>query len=297
MQGEADMHVFHRDDGRRSQSNQPCTGTAPPAAGAFTLIELLAVIAIVALLLAILAPSLRQVGVQARSSICQRNQTHTWAALNNYINTASEHFPPQAAEWGRKYPTVRRGSHGDGYIPLTAQYGAGLGKGIDGLFPNPDDYNGLWGCPETTIRGYREGWKSGAGAVRIFWNYRFGLVGAKTTIDDISRLEPDQDPERYTERTPSRAWLNDPGRTLAFADGLYYVIRPTGPNYLVFRHETELSLPAFSYPQYKDLWNHGALDGKANLTFADGHVETMKRPQYDDARAKGRLVFNLDGTQ
>jgi len=83
-----------------------------PKAKAFTLIELLVVIAIISLLLAILIPTLRQVGRQARAVVCQSNERQWGLAFAAYASdndgklyvwrpgTASDRFlGPPASYW------------------------------------------------------------------------------------------------------------------------------------------------------------------------------------------------------
>src|SRR5262245_18859001 len=52
----------------------------------FTLMEVLVVAAVIALLMAILLPSLRQARVQSRRTVCQANLKQIAFALNAYID-------------------------------------------------------------------------------------------------------------------------------------------------------------------------------------------------------------------
>ena len=174
---------------------------------------------------------------------------------------------------------------------MTAYYGAGIGEGKDDLYPNPENYMGLFGCSETSIVGMREGWRSGSGAVRVLWNREFGRFKidgkTKTTVDELSGPS-----DTLTTRTPTLSSITRPQNTLALADSLYYSV-----GYIVFRHNSKVQLsrswPAL-YTEYNALYNvPGALTGWANISFSDGHVESMDRDRYDDARAGGQLVYSL----
>ena len=277
-------------DERRRCETRERTCTSP----GFTLIELLVVIAIIAILISLLVPSLSQAKTLARSAVCKGNQKQTHTALLNYAIDAADHLPPQGAEWGKGSPTARYGSHGDGYIPLTAQYGARVGKGKDGLYPNPDNYLGLWGCPEGSIVGIREKWFSGSGAVRVYWNRMFGRFREdgkwKTTNGGGSYYESHR--STLTTRTPMFSSIVQPAETLAMADALYYSV-----GYVVFRHNSNVQLSrSWSQLQsdYTALYRiPGALTGWANITFADGHVASYNHDSYDAAVAGREIVFSL----
>jgi len=64
----------------------------------FTIIELMVVIAIIAILIALLLPALRQVREVARQTICASNQRQLLVAAGVYANENREHWPHQRAD-------------------------------------------------------------------------------------------------------------------------------------------------------------------------------------------------------
>ena len=74
----------------------------------FTLIELLVVIAIIALLMAILMPSLRRAKHQAQATVCKSN-LHQWATIfSMYTNEYDGHFMPGLIQkhWNGRYTWI-----------------------------------------------------------------------------------------------------------------------------------------------------------------------------------------------
>lgn len=66
----------------------------------FTLIELLVVVAIIALLVAILVPSLDMARESAQGVVCSSNQRQIGLAINMYLNDSNDRFPmPVAADY------------------------------------------------------------------------------------------------------------------------------------------------------------------------------------------------------
>ncbi|MCP4250135.1 MAG: prepilin-type N-terminal cleavage/methylation domain-containing protein [bacterium] len=61
---------------------------------AFTLVELLVVVSIIALLLSILMPSLRSARNQAKAAVCLANMKRLGTGMAVYLNTSGDKFPP-----------------------------------------------------------------------------------------------------------------------------------------------------------------------------------------------------------
>jgi prepilin-type N-terminal cleavage/methylation domain-containing protein/prepilin-type processing-associated H-X9-DG protein len=74
---------------------------------AFTLVELLVVVSVIALLIAMLLPSLQSAREQAKAVKCAANTHHVGTAMASYVNQGGGSFPPSYV-----YPTDEKGSWG-----------------------------------------------------------------------------------------------------------------------------------------------------------------------------------------
>jgi prepilin-type N-terminal cleavage/methylation domain-containing protein len=69
------------------------TATRPRAPAAFTLVELLVVVAIIAMLVGLLLPAIQSARESARTAACKNNLRQFGVALHNY-ETTNKHLPP-----------------------------------------------------------------------------------------------------------------------------------------------------------------------------------------------------------
>lgn len=71
------------------------------AAGAFTLVEMLLVVAMLAMLISILLPSMSQAKEEARRAICLSQLRQVFAASVDYATAQQRRFPPRPQAWSQ----------------------------------------------------------------------------------------------------------------------------------------------------------------------------------------------------
>ena len=171
---------------RRPARNQP----------GFTLIELLVVIAIIALLMAILLPTLSRVRKQAQAVACQSNLRQWGTLMATY---ASENDGLLPAWDGRDRPESSWGYWGWGWG----------GYGWGGWGSGPEDYDAfkdIMCCPMASRPAdpTREGWQDG---VAVCTRGRAAAALVSTTLPAGSGTTPviPCDIQNSGERSPSKA--------------------------------------------------------------------------------------------
>lgn len=108
----------------RSSPRNP--GIKPGKSGAFTLIELLIVIAIIAILAAILFPVFAKAREKARQASCLSNEKQIGLAILQYVQDYDEKYPGFASTAGT--------NHGAGWVPGMMPYNKS-----NGVLKCPDD--------------------------------------------------------------------------------------------------------------------------------------------------------------
>jgi prepilin-type N-terminal cleavage/methylation domain-containing protein/prepilin-type processing-associated H-X9-DG protein len=158
-EGQQNKHEF------RSETMRKRLGFIRQAEGGFTLIELLVVIAILALLMAILLPTLQRVRRQAKAVACQSNlrQWGTHWAMRTGENDG--YFPGCGPEKEYLWHQVEED------LPWNAGFGWGLGW-YGSPYDEPDWYQssqGIWCCPMATKLANPGGAPYGPGGTFLAW--------------------------------------------------------------------------------------------------------------------------------
>lgn len=215
----------------------------------FTLIELLVVVAIIALLVAIMMPSLQKAREAAKDAVDKSNLSGLGRALTLYTNDWGVF--PTSDMWGTSPPTWVRW-----YVGL-APYTGFSGRNV--VAGDSEGAKNLYTCPSAkgASKMYFQGW--GVPNVSYIANI------------DVLRMGGFPDPRAYTPADR----VETPGKTALLADG------PAGANPMWFqRIEAAMGIDGNfgtadqSYTNGTVQYWHGSEENKfANFLFADYHVE------------------------
>lgn len=172
-----------------------------PRSRGFTLIELLVVVAIIALLMALLLPSLRDAREQARTAVCRNNLRCIWTGILTYVMDNADRVP--YLENPNKNDPNR-----DPFDPtFPAGFGTVLGSYIE---------RGSWRCP-AAVAGYPD----------LDGSKGWALTYEFSTADRLGNPVPyDDDPNAYTGNSNDpaiRNYVHFDGRPLRLLDGRRYV--------------------------------------------------------------------------
>jgi prepilin-type processing-associated H-X9-DG protein len=242
---------------------------------AFTLVELLVVIATIALLMAILLPSLRSSRQQAEATLCSSNIKQLLCGLFSY-ETENQTLP-----YGFDKPI--NGPPPDGY-PGYIQYdrmGWWWFNQMDDYFNNANRTRTVVRCPSKRLRD-----------IKFKNNILCGNYGVNRSIcksfDDRQSLR-----EEFVGIPLRSSNISYPGQTLLVVDSGYSIIswwhatdRPPVVLGKAIIEDTAY-IPGLKINKNRDLWpdqKQDAIDGRhpnktVNVGFADGH---MSRTKADD---------------
>ena len=228
------------------------------ARNAFTLVELLVVIGIIALLISILLPALNKVRASAQSLACQSNMRQLGVAQVMYQNDHAGYFAPFARSDSLLNYWASPASSGRWFHylePYTKTYNVFNCPVRDALYPDWSVQQTDSTDPAWLIRG-----RSMKGATA---NYAYSRsVGGYVATATGANLVKVSTLRRKLTAADKGVSVND---FIVFIDGPYWLANCTS---------SQTADDAMGYaPRYVHP------NASVNVTFADGHVENLQRHQ------------------
>lgn len=223
----------------------------------FSLVELLIVVAVIALLLSILLPGLQQARAQSRSAVCGSNLRQLALANTNYANDYTGRFCPAAADIAGENLQRWHGGRPADDAPFDPRRGP--------LAVYLGDEQGVRACPEIGVFTDNSGaFERGGGGYGYNQAY-VGRVVAPARHGNITIVT--------TQTGTLISRIRRPAETLMFADTAF-AARADGVI------EYSFAEPRF-HPQYTfarmDPSIHFRHRERANVVWIDGHVAGEQR--------------------
>jgi prepilin-type processing-associated H-X9-DG protein/prepilin-type N-terminal cleavage/methylation domain-containing protein len=221
-----------------------------PRSRAFTLVELLVVIAVISILLALLLPAVQAAREAARRLQCKNNLKQLGVALHNHVSARYGVLP---AAWTVELGKVSRNRW---WFGATTSGSNEIDIRSGHLTPYYEANKAVTNCPDLDDRKITLVYLGGTGGYG--YNYRY-----LSPFDYDSSWNPIWRPRRIDH-------FQSTTKTIAFADSVGTWIDPWPSGPVTLREVPLIEPPSGEYPSVH--FRHG---GKtANVLFLDGHVET-----------------------
>lgn len=247
---------------------------------AFTLVELLIVMAVMAILAAIMLPALAGARGRARQAVCATGVRSLALANIGYAAENQDRFVIAAADLISENLRRWHGRRDSLDDPFEPRRGPLVRYLSDGLVKQ---------CPQQVAFRHGEPWQ---------WDFEDGCGGYGYNLTYLgSRLWTAAPLAQAYQGSAKAAQVAHPSDTLMFADAAMAKRDEAGPYYLEYSFvEPPLFLGPDGRPcpqSYASPSIHFRHGGRANLAWTDGHVDARTMTPFDEVNAYGVLSRDM----
>jgi prepilin-type processing-associated H-X9-DG protein/prepilin-type N-terminal cleavage/methylation domain-containing protein len=265
---------------------------------AFTLLELLVVVAIIAVLVALLAPAVQMAREAARSAQCKNNLRQLALATAMYVDTNKKYPPATSSDNLRRWFGTRASK---------TEFFTLAGSPLAPYFEN---HRAMLECPSFAYFRSEETEMGFSGPSLVTFEAGAGGYGYNDVYLGTTSWRGDPWPEYLNSSSDFRD-VRDLQRTAIFADTALLRLHEGRPvvieyGFLVPRHfiygsfaaffpgktPLDIATDEFGSPSPSTHFRHG---GKANVAWCDGHVSTHEIASTNDSFYGGYNAQNQIG--
>ncbi|HYE32777.1 MAG TPA: prepilin-type N-terminal cleavage/methylation domain-containing protein [Methylomirabilota bacterium] len=237
---------------------------------AFTLVELLVVVGIIAILASLLLASISSAKAKARNIVCINNLKQHGVGLVNFV--------AQTGEYPLTFDTNKSWQ-----INSDSEQNRSWFRAIDPTGTNFSQNTGLWHCPSAKRPENMPDFLS-------FVHYGYNGSGLQKTRDDLSGLGGTMPGDSFPVGPVKESMVSSPVEMIALGDGMVgWGAKLQDGTHLIGR----TAMADDSYTDYKLLNKRHA--SKANIVFCDGHVEALTFQRlFKDEHESALRLWNRD---